>query len=298
MNNTPLGPCATPDPPPWLIFTDLDGTLLDHHTYSFVPARQVLAQLRQRQIPVLCCTSKTFAEVVPLRRQLNNSDPFIVENGAGVYLPLSLVPEKMLQTLGPCSLHEGFWRFDLDHSRDHWQQVLRAIGPQFDGLYASFQQLGNEGIARVTGLSVADAALANHRQYSEPLLWLGDEDSKIAFVSQLHKFGASVLLGGRFMHITGSSNKGRALHWLQDVFTTTFTRAYKTIAAGDGRNDIAMLEAADYALIVRSPTNPPPEVHRTQNLWISKKEGPAGWAAGLTEILQLDTPSTYPSKKD
>ena len=51
-----------------LIFTDLDGSLLDHNTYSFDPAAELLLQLEQQQIPVIPVTSKTRAEVMALRQ--------------------------------------------------------------------------------------------------------------------------------------------------------------------------------------------------------------------------------------
>ena len=34
-----------------LIYTDLDGTLLDHHTYSFDAARSTLAALKRARHP-------------------------------------------------------------------------------------------------------------------------------------------------------------------------------------------------------------------------------------------------------
>lgn len=70
-----------------VIFTDMDGTLLDHHTYSHQAADSLLASLQQTGVPVIPTTSKTFAELQQLRRELNNQHPFICENGAGVYIP-------------------------------------------------------------------------------------------------------------------------------------------------------------------------------------------------------------------
>ena len=42
-----------------LIFTDLDGSLLDHHSYSFAPAVPLLAELDALGIPVIPITGKT-----------------------------------------------------------------------------------------------------------------------------------------------------------------------------------------------------------------------------------------------
>ena len=71
----------------FVVFTDLDGSLLDGETYSFESATQALKALRMRNIPLILVSSKTRAEMEPLRRRLNHRDPFIVENGAAVFVP-------------------------------------------------------------------------------------------------------------------------------------------------------------------------------------------------------------------
>ncbi|MDP2876998.1 MAG: HAD-IIB family hydrolase, partial [Holophaga sp.] len=64
-----------------ILFTDLDGTLLDESTYAFEPALPAIRALQERGIPIVFCTSKTFAETVALQEVLGITDPFIVENG-------------------------------------------------------------------------------------------------------------------------------------------------------------------------------------------------------------------------
>jgi len=75
----------------WLVFTDLDGTLLDDG-YQWEAARPALELLRAREIPVVLCTSKTRAEVLPLREDLGLRDPFIAENGGAAYIPRNYFP--------------------------------------------------------------------------------------------------------------------------------------------------------------------------------------------------------------
>ena len=67
-----------------VVFSDLDGTLLDHYTYSFEDARPALGRLRAAGVPLVLCTSKTRAEIAPLRDALRNTHPFISENGGAV----------------------------------------------------------------------------------------------------------------------------------------------------------------------------------------------------------------------
>ncbi len=53
-----------------IVFSDLDGTLLDHRTYDYTPALPALASLQEKQIPLVFCTSKTAAEIMPFRTEI------------------------------------------------------------------------------------------------------------------------------------------------------------------------------------------------------------------------------------
>ncbi len=70
-----------------VVFTDLDGSLLDFDHYSFEGARLSLERLKRHHIPVVFTTSKTRREVEVLRQEMGIDAPFIAENGAAVYIP-------------------------------------------------------------------------------------------------------------------------------------------------------------------------------------------------------------------
>src|SRR4030042_5261813 len=73
--------------PKTIIFTDLDGTLLDRKTYSFEPAQPALRVIREKDIPLILSSSKTRAEIEFYRRKLENGHPFISENGGAIFIP-------------------------------------------------------------------------------------------------------------------------------------------------------------------------------------------------------------------
>ncbi|SUH65795.1 mannosyl-3-phosphoglycerate phosphatase [Salmonella enterica subsp. enterica serovar Madelia] len=56
---------------PLLIFTDLDGTLLNSHTFEWQPAAPWLTRLHESGVPVILCSSKTAAEMLQLQTTLN-----------------------------------------------------------------------------------------------------------------------------------------------------------------------------------------------------------------------------------
>ena len=78
-----------------LVVSDLDGTLLHQETYSFDEALPGIASLKERQIPVILVSSKTRAEIEPIREALGLEDPFVVENGGAAYIPRGAFEEAV-----------------------------------------------------------------------------------------------------------------------------------------------------------------------------------------------------------
>ena len=60
-----------------IIFTDLDGSLLDSESYTASPADTLFELLDSHGIPVIFNSSKTFPEMIKIRR--GNHQPFVVE---------------------------------------------------------------------------------------------------------------------------------------------------------------------------------------------------------------------------
>ena len=274
----------------WLIFSDLDGSLLDHDTYSHAAADALLAKLEQAQTPVILTTSKTRAEVEALRVALSNKHPFITENGAAVYIPQGYFESKP----EGCIERDDFWVYSFSQPRSHWLSILDNAKKKFPYSFSHFAAMKEEVISQVTGLSLQQALQANTREYGEPISWLGVESAKQVFIQWLEEQGGHVLQGGRFLHLSGFCDKGKALAWLTEEYKKQqvqqdekeFTAvALRTIAVGDSDNDVAMLEAADLALIIRSPVHAPPKLKRVRGFFISEEFGPVGWNSGLRKIL-------------
>ncbi|MGV6807502.1 MAG: HAD-IIB family hydrolase [bacterium] len=265
-----------------LIFSDMDGSLLDHHTYSHAPADPVLLRLEDEGIPVIPCTSKTRAELAELREELNNRHPFIVENGAAVCIPAGY----FAQMPDGCVSDKGWWIKSFSEPRCHWTALLEKIAATFEGQFRTFAESSVAEIMAMTGLDEARARAASEREYGEPVKWLGDDSRRDEFVTALRSEGANVLVGGRFIHVSGDCDKGKALHWLADQYRRENPeKSFSTMAIGDSGNDIAMLEAADHALIIRSPVQSPPTLQKKDNVILSTEFGPAGWAEGVTRVL-------------
>ena len=265
-----------------LVFTDMDGTLLDHHSYSFDDAKPALTALAKKQIPVVPTTSKTFSELIPLRKALGLNGPFIIENGAAIFIPHGFFKQKPSGT----TWVDGFWCKSFISNKNYWIKLLEKIKPEFQGEFQQFSQMSIEEIQTATGLDEKSAALSAKRQFGEPVLWLGSDERKQQFINAMRERGATPLEGGRFIHISGNCDKGQALTWLTNEYRKQHNTQVLAIALGDGKNDIAMLEAANIAVRILSPVNPPPEVNK-EEVYTSTLLGPAGWNEMLSQLLSL-----------
>ena len=236
----------SPLAPPIIVVTDLDGTLLDHHTYSFEAALPALNLLKRLQIPVIANTSKTTAEWLDMRDNFDNRDPYVVENGS------ALVFENQTIVLGTPR-----------------EEILQKVLP----LHASFKfrtyaEASIQDIVDWTGLSRREAALSATRDYSEPLLWEDGPEKEREFCELIASYGLQTLRGGRFLHVLGPTDKGKALSLLRN-------EGSHLIALGDRPNDFAMLKAADTGIVIAAPDYTHQIV--SQEFLQSTKPGPAGW---------------------
>ncbi|WP_179957668.1 HAD-IIB family hydrolase [Exilibacterium tricleocarpae] len=237
--------------PPLIVVTDLDGTLLDHHDYSWQAAGEALQALAHRAIPVIFNTSKTLAETRVLQQRIGVNHPCIVENGAGVAIPHGYFPTTPATARDQGDFHLQTLGTPYADIRATVVALRESRG--FD--FAGFGDMDLDAIIDHTGLPGEDAARARQRQFSEPLVWRDSEDSLTEFIELIEDRGLHFTRGGRFIHIMGKNDKGHAMHWLADQYPLPRPRV---MALGDGENDIPMLQAADLPVLVRSSSHRPP----------------------------------------
>jgi mannosyl-3-phosphoglycerate phosphatase len=270
-----------------LVFSDLDGTLLDHFTYQSTAANDTIQQLKSVNIPVILNTSKTFTEVEIILDELQLTTPFIIENGAAVYIPINTFKAQPENT----EVIGNYWMKSFSLPRKYWLTLLANNTHNFSPYYQGFSALSDSELCQLTGLSLEEAKRAKQRQYAEPLHWLGDVETKNSFIEHLINLKANVVQGGRFIHVGDYCDKGQALTWLAEQYRLQFpSSSIKTIALGDGDNDIAMLEAADIAIQIRSPVHDFPTLCRQHKTTKTTLYGPEGWAEAIQTYLANQLP--------
>lgn len=254
-----------------LVFTDLDGTLIDHRTYGFDAARPALDRLQREGHALVMASSKTAAEIVPLRAATGFAHcRAIVENGAGILPPAGDPPSE------PAGDAHARLRAALDD-----------LPPSLRRSFTGFSDWSIDEVSARTGLDLEAAALAKQRQFSEPGLWNGSTEDYPIFARLLAEKGISAQQGGRFLTLSFGATKGDRMteitnHWRQMGETII------TVALGDAPNDITMLQQADIGVIIANPGQPGIgrlDGEATGRIRRSVQQGPEGWNTEVMRIL-------------
>lgn len=277
-------------PPDLMVVTDLDGTFLDHHDYSFDAALPMLERLRADGVPVVFCSSKTRAEITALQRRTGlDGQAFVAENGAIVVGPDGNGIAEPSDGAGPA---DGVGPADADLER--LRADLDRIRADLDLHFATFGGETDAVVAAWTGLDLDAAGDARQREASEVLLWDAEDDDRAeTFRRALAAAGLDLVRGGRFWHVLPAGrDKGTAVRLLVADHERRTGTVPRTIGLGDGPNDTALLDAVDLAVVVRGhgPVPGPLADDRPERVHRTTAPGPQGWTEGLTRFT-ITTPS-------
>ncbi len=259
-----------------VVFTDLDGTLLDHYDYSWEAAAPALQRLKEAACPVILNSSKTRPEIEALRKAMENTDPFIVENGSAVCIPeqyfATQEQDLTIKRFGP--------------NRDDILKILEGLRKGYGYAFKSFNDMSVQELMATTGLDRLSAKKAKMRDASEPLIWMDTETRLHSFMSRLATTGLSVIAGGRFYHVMGSVSKADSIDWLMNAYRAQNPEIdYISVGLGDSYNDIPMLEAVDIPVLVQGMHGNEILVKR-DDLIRTSEPGPAGWNRAMLKIIE------------
>ncbi len=264
-----------------VIFTDLDGTLLDHDTYEWETAKPALEFCRQYNIPIIAVSSKTRAEIEMLQKKLGISAPFISENGGGIFFPKSQYPTRPTGAVS----EKNLWKWSLGPPYDVLVNALKEIRDDLGWVIRGFFEMTPEEISNRTGLDLEISKLAAAREYDEPFIVIEPTVEDIDALEKAAEIrGLQITAGGRFYHIHGKKDKGDAVQRVI-LWYKTFQPQLTTIALGDSPTDFSMLESVNHPVLVGSPDHFADLKDRIHGLKITEAMGPEGWNSSVLDIL-------------
>lgn len=262
------------------MFSDLDGSLLDHDSYDHSPAQEGLDRLRELEVPLILATSKTFEEVLVTLEELDLSEPFIIENGGALMIPAGhpLQQEEVDEACQEIALAT-----EVSELAEWLTSVCRSEGFRLQ----SMLDMSVQEIMDYTGLEPGEAERAAMRRYTIPLIWQDDLDRLDDFSKLVHDRGWRLLKGGRFYHLQGQTDKSRAMQECIRLYEAKGGGKVISIALGDSANDQGMLEQCDFAVVIPQKHGEYLKLSRKDGVFIASHPGPKGWNEGLLSILKL-----------
>ena len=220
----------------WVV-SDVDGTLMDH-SYDLSPAKETIELLQKLSIPVILCTSKTASEVKIIRKELNLTDPYIVENGAAIY------GESLVKVNGEIILGKKY---------EFLEEILNFISKEIDYNLIPLNNLTDQEATTLTGLTGKSLSLMRDRHWSMPFL------NPPSFLEEkinmcCKKFKVDVFKGNRMSHLLSiNSNKGKAINALKKYSNI---QNIKIIGLGDSPNDLPLLLNSDIRVVIPGMDGP------------------------------------------
>jgi mannosyl-3-phosphoglycerate phosphatase len=263
-----------------LIFTDLDGTLLNQNDYRYDLALPTIQKLQTAQIPIIPVTSKTKAEVVSLCQEIGLNDPFITENGSAIFMR----KDEQRFTLPSRKTSDNYLYQMLGFNYEQARVILKQMSATLKTNLIGFGDLSVEEICQLTGLSMVEGNLAKTRDFTEPFLTPKHISADLLRETAL-LYHCDVVVGDRFSHlISKNAGKGNAVKWLLNNYKLA-TDKTMTIGLGNSPNDLSLLENVDLPIIVPGVKG----VHaglQGRDWLVAPAPGCLGWSLALTEVMQ------------
>jgi mannosyl-3-phosphoglycerate phosphatase len=280
--------------PRHLIFTALEGALVDPHTDSFAGAEEALSELDRRKIAFILLTSRTREEIDPIRRKMGHNHPFVTENGGGIFFPdgyFSLRIPGSVRVARYLSVAQGLPYAEVCEALDDIAEEC-AVG------VAGFHHMSLREIADNTGLPPKSAELARAREFDEPFYFTSADDKAVArFVETARERGFDTRRGPAFWHFSSKCDAARAVRSLAQLFREATHIKLRLVGIGGGQGDLPWLRAVDHAVLLpdsregakpsedSQAEHPQENPGRTRSIVMGEAPGPAGWSKTILDII-------------
>ena len=256
-----------------LIFTDLDGSLLDKETFKFDVIKDYFNELVRNGIIIIPNSSKTEAELLDFNEQNNLDLSFIAENGSSIHKLNKIhqnLPDKIIISR------------TIDEIRNIYEE---NISLDFENKITHILELEREKQQKILGLPLSKVKLAIKRDHSLPIKFNGIEIEKNEFIKIMKNSGLTIQTGGRIMNVCDNVNKSKAMSRALQLIRKQLDDEIITIGVGDNENDIEMIKQTDYPCLVKNE-NFDSSLINIDNLIKSDEPSPKGWSDVIKTALQ------------
>ena len=173
-----------------LIFTDLDGTLLNRDTFNFDSIKTFLSELKNKNIIIIPNSSKTEDEIIEFNNEANFQFPFISENGSIIHNLNFLnaeFPDKMILAK---NIHEIQNIFDKNINQDLKSKC------KFISSLTTLEQ------TQIFGLPKSKLKQVFKRTCTIPIKFEGNNKEKLLLKNMLLEIDLDFKDGGRVLNLS------------------------------------------------------------------------------------------------
>lgn len=268
----------------YIIFSDIDGTFMNHEDYSFECLKKFVNKLK-KNYKIIFNSSKTFSEIKKINFELKIKFPFIIENGACIFFPKCYPIDK--KKINSLIQYEDYFGVSLTkQTTDSWYRLLSDLRKKHSFKFYFFREISDSILQKLTNLSLQKLKYAKNRLFSEPLYWYDSEDKVSEFKKYVELEDGFINLGGRFIHVTDGYNKGLAIKEFLNL--TTIDNNFTTLSLGDSENDLSMFEQTDFNFLIKSKKKKKLDLKNIKNLYHSKYIAPKGWEESINYFIEKE----------
>lgn len=256
-----------------IIFTDLDGSLLNHSSFKFDEIKNYIRDCLKKGIKIIPNTSKTALEIEDFINKLNYKVPFISENGSTIH-NLNIYNSDLPGQI------------KLARSKDEIQGIInKNFGNKQLSSCNFLDDMKTSEQSKVLGLSNINLQTALKRKNTVLLDFKGSEIEKKNLKSFCKELGLSFNEGSRVVSIGDKVDKASAMKKVLDLLSNLeeFKNIY-TIGVGDSLNDLEMLNNVQFPCLIKNKNNK--NLIINENYTISSVEAPHGWPEVVKMVLE------------
>lgn len=269
-----------------VVFTDIDGTLIDLISGKYGESDKLIYTLRENNVPIVLCSAKTFAEQNKIRDDLGLMDPFIVENGGAIIIPKNYFDFQFDIEQTRIKEEQGYIILELGESTREIRIKLAEIKKKLRIEFKGVADVSIEELSRLATMPIDYAKRMSEREYGETILQIKKSDIP-TFTTSIEKMGIKVIHGGRFFDVTMGTDKGKAVSILINLFRKKYRNQIKFFGVGDSANDASMLKLMDVPMVVQKPDSSWSELE-IKNVIRLKGIGPEGWKSAFDKIMEMN----------
>lgn len=252
-----------------IIFTDLDGTLLDKTKFHFRQAKKYINELISKNIIIIPISSKTEKEIRLFLREIKHNLPFVTENGSEIYnlnLLKKTFPRKITLARDKLKIYEIF---------------NKKIDPQILENCEFVFKMTKRKQTKILGLKGKKLNASLHRKFTFPFIFRGSKFKKNKLLKDTNKMGLNILEGGRVMSLGDKIDKGYAVNKILKLTRNKLKSKIHTIAVGDNSNDLSMLNVSEYPCVIGNKNLK----IKNKNKSFSSDYAPLGWKIAVKKAI-------------